>query len=126
VAFLEKATARMISQGVVRVLLDECVDRRLAADIQGHDVRTMPEAGWAALKNGDLLSRAQHELDALVTTDRNLPFQEDLSRFPIAIIVLRARSNRVVDLRRLIPELLAALPVARRGVVRWVGAEQRA
>jgi hypothetical protein len=116
----------MISQGVVRVLLDECVDRRLAADIQGHDVRTMPEAGWAALKNGDLLSRAQHELDALVTTDRNLPFQEDLSRFPIAIIVLRARSNRVVDLRRLIPELLAALPVARRGVVRWVGAEQRA
>jgi hypothetical protein len=56
------------------VLLDECVDRRLAADIQGHDVKTVPEVGWAALKNGDLLSRAQHEFDALVTTDRNLPF----------------------------------------------------
>jgi hypothetical protein len=92
------------------VLLDECVDRRLAPDIQGHDVKTVPEAGWAALKNGDLLSRAQHEFDTLVTTDRSLPFQQDLSRFSIVVIVLRAQSNRVTDLRRLIPGLLAALP----------------
>lgn len=108
------------------MLLDECVDRRLAADIQGHHVKTVPEVGWAALKNGDLLSRAQHEFDALVTSNRNLPFQQDLSRFSIAVIALRAQSNRVTDLRRLIPELLAALPVARRGAVTWVGAEQRA
>ena len=109
----------------MRVLLDECVDRRLAADIRGHDVKTVPEAGWAALKNGDLLTRAQYEFDALITTDRNLPFQQDLSSFSIVIIVLRARSNRVLDLRHLIPELLAALPVARRGAVTWIGAEQR-
>jgi len=89
-------------------------------------VKTVPDAGWAGLKNGDLLSRAQHEFDALVTTDRNLPFQQDLSRFAIAVIVLRAQSNRITDLRRLIPQLLAALPVARRGEVTWVGAEQRA
>jgi Domain of unknown function (DUF5615) len=108
------------------VLLDECVDRRLAADIQGHDVKTVPEAGWAAVKNGDLLSRAQHEFDALVTTDRNLPFQQDLSPLSIAVIVRRAQSNRVTELRRLVPELLAALPVAKRGAVTWVGAEQRA
>ena len=78
------------------MLLDECVDRRLAADIQGHDVKTVPEAGWASLKNGDLLSRAQHEFDVLVTTDRNLPFQQDLSRFSIAVIVLRAQSMPVL------------------------------
>ena len=108
------------------MLLDECVDRRLATDIQGHDVKTVPDAGWAGLKNGDLLSRAQHEFDALVSTDRSLPFQQDLSRFAIAVIVLRAQSNRITDLRRLIPQLLAALPVARRGEVTWVGAEQRA
>ena len=63
------------------MLRDEWVDRRLAAGIRGHDVKTVPEVGWATLKNGDLLSRAQHEFDALVTTDRNLPFQQDLSRF---------------------------------------------
>jgi hypothetical protein len=108
------------------VLLDECVDRRLAEAIQGHNVKTVPEVGWAAPKNGDLLSRAQHEFDALVTTDRNLPFQQDLSRFSVAVVVLRAQSNRLIDLRRLIPELLAALPVASRGTVTWVGAEQRA
>lgn len=108
------------------MLLDECVDRRLVADIQGHDVTTVPEAGWAALKNGDLLSRAQHEFDVLVTTDRSLPFQQDLSRFAIAVVVLRAASNRVADLRRIIPELLAALPVAKRGEATAVGAGTRA
>jgi hypothetical protein len=108
------------------VLLDECVDRRLAVDIRGHDVKTVPEAGWAALKNGELLTRAQHEFEAFVTTDRNLPFQQDLSRFSIAVIVLRAQSNRLTDLRRLIPQVLATLPVAKRGEVTWIGAEQRA
>ena len=56
------------------MLLDECVDRRLATDIQGHDVKIVPDAGWAALKNGELLARAQHEFDVFVTVDRNLPF----------------------------------------------------
>jgi hypothetical protein len=56
-----------------------------------------------------------------VTVDRNLPFQRDLSRFSVAVIVLRAPSNRVADLRSLIPQLLAALPVAKRGAVTWIG-----
>jgi hypothetical protein len=105
----------------VRVLLDECVDRRPAGDILEHDVKTVPEAGWAALRNGDLLTRAEHEFDAFVTVDRNLPFQQDLSRFSIAVIVLRAPSNRISDLRGLIPQLLAVLPGAKRGAVTWVG-----
>jgi hypothetical protein len=103
------------------VLLDECVDRRLAGDIEGHDVKTVPEAGWAAFKNGELLARAEHEFDAFVTVDRNLPFQQDLSRFSISVVVLRAQSNRISDLRILIPQLLVALPAAKRGEVTWVG-----
>jgi hypothetical protein len=82
------------------VLLDECVDRRLATDIRGH------------------------EFDAFVTVDRNLSFQQELSRFSMAIIVLRSPSNRVADLCGLIPQLLTVLPVARRGEATWVGAEQ--
>ena len=107
----------------MRILLDECVDRRLAGEIEGHDVKTVPEVGWAALKNGDLLARAESSFEVFVTVDRNLPFQQDLTRFAIAVVVLRARSNRAADLRRLIPDLLAALPVARRGEVIWVGGE---
>ena len=110
----------------MRVLLDECVDRRLAGDIQGHDVVTVPDAGWAALKNGELLARAQQAFAAFVTVDRNLPFQQDLSRFSIAIIVLRARSNRLGDLRAIIPHLLTALPAAKPGEATWIGAEQPA
>jgi hypothetical protein len=88
-------------------------------------VKTVPEVGWAALKNGELLARAQRDFEAFVTVDRNLSFQQDLSRFSIAVIVLRARSNRVADLRQLIPDLLATLPAAMRGEVTWVGSEQR-
>jgi hypothetical protein len=105
----------------VKVLLDECIDRRPASEIPWHDVKTVPEAGWAAFKNGDLLARAEQEFDVFVTVDRNLPFQQNLSRFSIAVIVLRARSNRVRDLRALIPQLLAALPRAKAGEVTWVG-----
>jgi hypothetical protein len=110
----------------VRVLLDECVDRRLAGEIHGHDVKTVPDTGWAALKNGELLARAEHEFEAFVTVDHSLPFQQDLSRLSIAVIVLRAPSNRLTDLRGLLPQLLAALPLAKRGEVTWVGIEQRA
>ena len=105
----------------MRVLLDECVDRRFAEQILGHDVKTAPEAGWAALKNGELLGRAEHEFDVLITVDRNLPFRQALSRFSLAVIVLRARSNRVADLRAQIPQLLGILPTATSGEVTWVG-----
>lgn len=105
----------------MRVLLDECVDRRLAEHILGHDVKTVPEAGWAALKNGDLLGRAEHEFDVFITVDRKLPFQQNLSRFSIAVIVLRARSNRLTDLRALVPQLLGILPAAKPDEDTWVG-----
>lgn len=106
--------------------MDECVDRRLVGDVKGHEVKTAPQVGSAALKNGELLARAEREFDAFVTVDRGLPFQQDLSRFSIAVIVLRARSNRIADLRALVADLRAMLPAAKRGEVTWVGTEQRA
>jgi len=105
----------------VRILLDECVDRRLAEQITGHEVKTVPDAGWAGLKNGELLGRATQEFDAFITVDRNLPMQQTLSRFSIAVIVLRPRSNRIDDLQALIPQLLEVLPTAKVGMANWVG-----
>lgn len=104
----------------MRVLLDECVDRRLAGEIVGHDVRTVGDLGWAGAKNGDLLGRAEPAFDAFVTVDRNLAFQQHLPHFSIAVIVLRAPSNRLSELRRLIPNLLNALAIAKGGEVTWV------
>lgn len=105
----------------MRVLLDECIDRRLAAEITGHEVKTVPQAGWASIANGELLALAETQFDVFVTVDRNLSFQQRLPRFSIAVVVLRAPSNRLADLRLLIPKLLDAIPIAKRGEVTWIG-----
>ena len=65
--------------------------------------------GWAGIKNGDLLILAETEFEVFVTVDRNLSFQQNLTKYNIVVIVLRARTNRLRDLRPLVPELLNAL-----------------
>ena len=57
-----------------------------------------------------------------MTVDRNLSYQQNLQSFSIAVIVLRARTNRLADLRLLVPELLAAIPAAPPGGATIVGA----
>ena len=94
----------------MRVLLDECVDRRLATEIFGHEVKTVPKMGWATIKNGELLSRAERHFDVFVTTDQNLTFQQNVPKFNLVVVVLRASTNRLVDLKPLVPELLRVLP----------------
>ena len=83
----------------MKVLLDECVDWRLARDIVGHEVKTARQMGWTTLKNGELLTLASRHFDVFVTVDRNLAFQQNVSSFSIAVLVLMARSNRLADLR---------------------------
>jgi predicted nuclease of predicted toxin-antitoxin system len=104
----------------VKVLLDECLDRRLARDLDGHDVVTVPQAGWAGLKNGELLRLAQAQFDVFVTVDRNLSFQQHLPQFSIAVIVLQAATNRLHDLRPLVPRLQQVIVTAQKGQVTWV------
>jgi hypothetical protein len=101
----------------VRVLLDECLPKRLKRELVGHDARTAPEMGWASKRNGELLTLAVGRFEIFLTADRNLSYQQDLSAFDIAIVVLVARSNRLEDVRVLVPRLLQILPsAARRGV----------
>ncbi len=99
----------------MKVLLDECIDRRLARDIAGHEVKTVPQMGWATIKNGELLTLAEKDFEVFVTVDRNLSFQQNLPKYNVAVIVLRARSNRLRDLRPLVSKLLELLPTAKRG-----------
>jgi len=105
----------------VKVFVDECVDWRLARDIVGHEVKTARQIGWSTIENGELLALAEKEFDVFVTVDRNLSFQQHLPAFTIAVIVLRAVSNRLADLQPLVPELLASIPEAKRGAVSYVG-----
>ena len=106
----------------MRILLDECLPKRLKRDLVGHQARTVPEMGWASKKNGELLALAEAEFDVLVTVDRNLSFQQDVNRFDIAVVVLVAKGNRHSDLQPLVPDLLAVLVGVAPGQLIRVGA----
>jgi hypothetical protein len=80
------------------------MDRRLARDLAGHEVRTVPQMGWADIRNGAPLTRAEKEFDVFITVDRDLSFQQHLPKFDIALLVLHAPSNRLADLRPLAPK----------------------
>ena len=101
----------------MKVLIDECVDWRLSRDIIGHDVKTARQMGWSTVRNGELLALAANQFDIFLTVDRNLSFQQNVPAFAIAVIVICAKSNRLSDLRPLVPELLASIPRAQPGKV---------
>lgn len=113
----------------MRVLLDECLPRRLARDLSGHDVATVPEMGWAGTKNGDLLRLAATRFDAFVTVDQGLIFQHNLATAlggsPMGVVVLHTVSNRLDALCPLVPALLEALSSLQPGETRHVGEDQR-
>lgn len=104
----------------MKILLDECVDRRLGRLLTDHEVRTAQQMGWATIQNGELLSLAAKEFDIFLTVDRNLAFQQPTGKFSIGIVVLQAHTNRLLDLKPLIPEVLSILPEIRNGEVRFI------
>lgn len=93
----------------MRILLDNCVPVDLAPHIRGHEVATAIGMGWAALADGELLDVMAGRFEVLVTVDKSVPFQQHLKDRPIAVILLRAKTNRVAHLARLVPGLLRAL-----------------
>src|SRR5579862_3576132 len=101
----------------MRVLLDECLPRKLAGEIPGHTVTTVPKAGLAGIVNGTLLKRLDWRFDAFITIDKSLPSQQNTAALSFAIVVLRARSNRLKDLRPLVPQILTALGTVKAGQV---------
>ena len=105
----------------MNILLDECVDRSLARDLVGHLVSTVPKMGWAGIKNGALLALAEKEFEAFVTVDRKISVEQDLRKLKILVILLRARTNRLEDIRPLAVQLLEELPRASAGELTIIG-----
>jgi hypothetical protein len=105
----------------MRVLLDECVPRALRKELPGHEVKTVAEAGWAGVKNGQLLKLAAKQFDILLTVDRNLEYQQNFAGLTLAVIVVHVATNDIAMLRPLMPQVLAAIPEARAGTVTRIG-----
>lgn len=93
----------------MRLLLDECVARKLKRDLVGHEVVTVVEAGYSGLKNGVLLRAASGNFDVLITVDRNLPFQQNIGSLQIAVLILMSQGITYSHLKPLVPEVLALL-----------------
>ena len=106
----------------MRPLLDESLPRLLARELPGHEVATVPSLGWAGTANGRLLERAAKEgFEAFLTVDRGFEFEQNVERFPLTVVILLARGNRLEDLRPLIPDLMETLKVASGPKLRKVG-----
>ncbi len=105
----------------MRVLLDECLPRKLKSELTEHEVRTAQEEGWAGLKNGALLQMASGRFDVLLTVDRSITFQQNLEGLHIGIVAMVSKSNRLRDLRPLMVDVRQALTRAKPGEVLRVG-----
>ena len=106
----------------MKLLLDECTPKRLRNDFLGHEVRTVDEVGLKGILNGELLRAAADHFDVLITVDRRIPFQQNLSEFNLAVIILVANPCRYAKLKLLVPRALQALETIQPGevsIIQW-------
>lgn len=100
-----------------RVLLDENLPRKLRHALAGFEVRTVQEEGWTSFRNGELLTRAQHSFDVLLTADRRLQFQQNIPRFAIGVVVLVTPELRLRTLLTVRDAIVAAVAAVQAGEV---------
>jgi len=106
----------------VKILLDECLDWRLARELPRHEIRTVRDMGWLGIQNGKLLELAQKDFTIFITVDHHLPDEQQLAQFDLAIVVLRAPSNSRKDLIPLMRQLEPQLGDCPTGKATWISA----
>jgi len=99
IAVIEAGKLKMLSLGPhkMRILLDECLEWRLCRALPDHDCVSVRAMGWTGLTNGELRKKAAEDFDVFLTADSNLSFQQNLTRFDLAMIVLEPRTTRLAD-----------------------------
>ena len=105
----------------MRVLLDEMLDQR-SKEFLPEETVSGRERGWGSKKNGDLLQSAEQEFDVLLTSDKGIPHQQNLSRYDLAVVILRAKSSRYEDLVKLMHEANEVFGTVRPGTATFVEA----
>jgi predicted nuclease of predicted toxin-antitoxin system len=105
----------------MKILLDECLPRRLIRDLNRHSVTTVARQGWSGVTDAELLQLAGAEFDILITMDSNLVFQQNLKLSALRIIVLRAFNSRYETLQPLVPDILNAIEKIQPGQIIPIG-----
>jgi predicted nuclease of predicted toxin-antitoxin system len=94
----------------MKLLLDECLPRKLKNHLPEHECSTVPEQGWAGKKNGELLLLAEKSgFEIFLTLDRGVEYEQNLKGREIAVALISAKSSRLADLLPRIPAILTAL-----------------
>jgi predicted nuclease of predicted toxin-antitoxin system len=106
----------------MRVLLDECVPRRIRLELPEHAVLTVGDMGWSGVKNGQLLAKAAVEFDCLLTVDKNFRFQQSTTALAISVLVVHAANNKFETLKPLMGQVREALLVIQPRELRRIGA----
>jgi hypothetical protein len=91
--------------------------RQLRRDLPEFAIRTVQEEGWAGLENGNLLRHAAPTFDVLVTADKRMRYQQNVSQFAIGIVVIDTFDTRIRNLRRFLPQLMSAIQNVEAGTV---------
>jgi hypothetical protein len=92
----------------MRVLFDSRSPRAIASALHDHTVTESRSLGWEELKNGDLLDAAESAgFDVFVTTDKNIRYQQNLSKRKISLVVLGRGRWRLI--RPVLSQLVAAV-----------------
>lgn len=105
----------------MRVLLDECLPRKLKHYVRADFVSTVPEMGWASIENGSLLRLAEPDFDVFLTRDRNLEYQQNLATLDLAVIVLVAPTNDIEDLKPLMDAVNETIVRIKPAQVKYIG-----
>ena len=94
----------------MKILLDECITKRLKKYLINFEVFTVRELGMGGVKNGKLMNFCvENNFDVLLTIDKNLMFQQNLDKYPVTIVVLNSLSSKIEDLVTFIPTLIAQI-----------------
>lgn len=105
----------------MKLLLDECLPKRLKEELKAYEVKTVPEMGWAGKKNGELIQLAAKQFDVFITADQNITYQQNLRHSEIGIVTLKVVNTRFDTLQTLLPQLKQALATISPGELIEVG-----
>jgi len=95
----------------MKILLDECLPDELKETVtgMGHECQTVRRVGYGSEKNGEILALAEGRWNVLLTSDRNIKYQQNMTGRSVSIVILLAKSNRMKDLLSLLPACAEAL-----------------
>ncbi len=90
----------------MRLLLDENLPKRLKQDLNEHEIYTAADKGWTGISNGKLLALlTENKFDALLTFDKNMQYQQNFTKYTIAVLVLNAPDNSYSTLKELVQKV---------------------